>query len=100
MSDPLSLRQTVSRRLKASGGLPTERREGNPLFASAGEEVGPGEVGEPTGLRRRGRFVPQPPDRVADRPIPTNRDESPPPGRDDWTVQLVKGTHPAPGRPS
>src|SRR5437879_11509477 len=99
MSDPLSLRQTVSQRLKASGGLPTERREGNPLFASAGEEFGPGELGEPTGLRRRERFVPQPPYRVADRPISTNLDESPPPGPQHVTVEVEKETHRAPGAP-
>src|SRR5438128_11351513 len=99
MSDPLSLRRAGSRRLTASGGRRTERREGNPRFASAGEEFGPGELGEPTGVRRRERFVPQPPYRVADRPISTNLDESPPPGPQHVTVEVEKETHRAPGVP-
>src|SRR2546427_11349350 len=70
------------------------------MFGGGGEELGPGKRGEPTGRRRRERFVPQPPYRVADRPISTNLDESPPPGPQHVTVELEKETKRSPGKPN
>src|SRR2546426_8724072 len=70
-----------------------------PVCAGGGEEFGRGDVGDPAGPRRRERFVPQPPYRVADRPISTNLDESPPPGPQHVTVEVEKETHRAPGVP-
>src|SRR3989442_12412875 len=99
MSDPLSMRQTDSQRLKASGGLPIELREGDSLFTSAGEDFGPGELGEPEGLRCRERFVPQPPNRVAYSARPTNLYESPPPRPQHVTGQGEGAAHRAVRRP-
>src|SRR5712664_3318752 len=82
-----------SRRLKASAGIPRERRETDPLRRCAIEEFRPHEFGEALGLRERKGIVPKPTDRLTELPIPANLDERPTAGLQDVALQVKQSPH-------
>src|SRR5712692_2986749 len=82
-----------SRRLKASAGIPRERRETVPLRLCAIEEFRPHEFGEALGLRERKGIVPKPTDRLTELPIPANLDERPTARLQDVALQVEQSPH-------